>query len=104
MKYLGELRYFLGIEVEKFNQGIFLSQKKYVLDHLKEFKMMQCKPLKLPMDPYASFFLTSVWKACFSSEAQSTYLVLGEAFWKKRNEACEVHETCFLHFIGIFYF
>lgn len=32
MKNLGSLKYFLGIEVAQSNQGIFLSQKKYILD------------------------------------------------------------------------
>ena len=52
MKDLGEIRYFLGIEVDRTKQGIFLSQQKYVLDLLKEFNMMHVKPLKLPMDTH----------------------------------------------------
>ena len=34
MKNLGGLKYFLGIEVARSSQGIFLSQRKYVLDLL----------------------------------------------------------------------
>ncbi|XP_070669086.1 uncharacterized mitochondrial protein AtMg00810-like [Malus domestica] len=36
MKELGELKYFLGIEVARSKHGIFLSQRKYVLDLLAE--------------------------------------------------------------------
>jgi len=36
MKNLGGLKYFLGIEVARSEQGIFLSQRKYVLDLLSE--------------------------------------------------------------------
>ncbi|BBH02497.1 NB-ARC domain-containing disease resistance protein [Prunus dulcis] len=36
MKNLGGLKYFLGIEVARSQQGIFLSQKKYVLDLLTD--------------------------------------------------------------------
>jgi hypothetical protein len=32
MKNLGELKYFLGIEVARTKQGISLSQKRFVLD------------------------------------------------------------------------
>ncbi|KAJ9692434.1 hypothetical protein PVL29_011475 [Vitis rotundifolia] len=34
MKDLGRLKYFLGIEVFRSSEGIFLSQRKYVLDLL----------------------------------------------------------------------
>lgn len=32
MKDMGELRYFLGMEVDKSNQRMFLSQRKYIQD------------------------------------------------------------------------
>ena len=34
MKDLGHLKYFLGIEVSRSDKGIFLAQRKYVLDLL----------------------------------------------------------------------
>ncbi|XP_056695762.1 uncharacterized mitochondrial protein AtMg00810-like [Spinacia oleracea] len=52
MKDLGELRYFLGLEVDRPKEGIFLSQKKYTLDLLAEYGLTGCKPLKLPMDSH----------------------------------------------------
>ena len=52
MKDLGDIRYFLGIEVNGTKQGIFLSQQKYVLDLPKAFSMMHVKSLKLPMDSH----------------------------------------------------
>jgi len=36
MKWLGDLKYFLGIEVARSKHGIFLSQRKYILDLLAE--------------------------------------------------------------------
>lgn len=49
MKNLGGLKYFLGIEVARSNRGIFLSQRKYVLDLLAEVGMLDCKPIDTPM-------------------------------------------------------
>jgi len=46
MKDLGQLRYFLGIEVARSKQGIFLSQHKFVLDLLSVIEMLACKPIE----------------------------------------------------------
>ncbi|CAL2259698.1 unnamed protein product [Prunus armeniaca] len=49
MKDLGGLKYFLGIEVARSQQGIFLSQRKYVLDLLTDTGMLDCKPVDTPI-------------------------------------------------------
>lgn len=49
MKNLGGLKYFLGIEVARSKRGIFLSQKKYILDLLTEVGMLDCKPADTPI-------------------------------------------------------
>ena len=50
-KDLGELKYFLGVEVSRSKRGIFLSQRKYVLDLLAETGKMEAKPCSTPMIP-----------------------------------------------------
>lgn len=45
MKDLGELRYFLGIEVVKTKKGIWLLQRHYALEILAKYGMMACKPM-----------------------------------------------------------
>jgi hypothetical protein len=44
LKDLGELHYFLGIEVNKVRDGITLTQEKYATDLLKRVNMAECKP------------------------------------------------------------
>lgn len=39
LKELGELNFFLGVKVLPTPTGLFLSQRKYVLDLLEKFKM-----------------------------------------------------------------
>ena len=50
-KDLGMLRYFLGVEVMRSKHGIFLSQRKYVLDLLSETGKLGAKPCSSPMAP-----------------------------------------------------
>ena len=38
-------------------EGIFISQEKYTNDHLKRFKMDECKPIKTPMATNGHFDL-----------------------------------------------
>ncbi|KAM1032895.1 hypothetical protein TB2_035958 [Malus domestica] len=49
MKNLGDLKYFLGVEVARLSRGIFLSQRKYVLDLLKETCIFGCEPVDTPI-------------------------------------------------------
>ncbi|KAM0029928.1 putative RNA-directed DNA polymerase [Helianthus debilis subsp. tardiflorus] len=49
MKDLGRLKYFLGIEVLRSKHGIFICQKKYILDLLAEIGMIDCKPTDTPI-------------------------------------------------------
>ena len=50
-KDLGMLKYFLGVEVMRSKKGIFLSQRKYVLDLLSEIGNLGAKPCSTPMVP-----------------------------------------------------
>jgi Reverse transcriptase (RNA-dependent DNA polymerase). len=49
LKDLGDLHYFLGIEVNKVSDGILLTQEKYASDLLKRAGMLGCKPVATPM-------------------------------------------------------
>jgi transposase InsO family protein len=49
MSLLGELSFFLGLQICQRNQGIFISQTKYIREMLKRFGMEDCKPVITPM-------------------------------------------------------
>jgi hypothetical protein len=50
MKDLGNLHYFLGIEVIHTPEGILISQRHYVLSMLFKFGMVDCKSISMPLD------------------------------------------------------
>jgi hypothetical protein len=50
MKDLGLMHYFLGLEVWQSPKRIFLNQGKYTVEILKRFDMLECKPMKIPME------------------------------------------------------
>ena len=58
MKELGELKHFLGLEVERTNDGIFLCQQKYAQDLLDKYRMLDCKPISTPMEVNAKLCST----------------------------------------------
>nr|CAD1818497.1 unnamed protein product [Ananas comosus var. bracteatus] len=50
IKDLGNLKFFLGMEIARSKKGKAVSQRKYVLDLLSETGMLGCKPVETPMD------------------------------------------------------
>jgi hypothetical protein len=50
MKDLGNLHYFLGMQVQHRGGGLFLSQKQYMMDILERAGMAECKPCSTPVD------------------------------------------------------
>ncbi|CAH9071582.1 unnamed protein product [Cuscuta epithymum] len=59
MKDLGVLKYFLGIEVARSTDGIFLCQRKYILDIISEAGLLGAKPSSFPMEQNHSLGLAT---------------------------------------------
>ena len=50
VKDLGQMIYFVQIEISGGSKGMFLSQRKYVLDLLKETETLRCLPEATPIE------------------------------------------------------
>jgi hypothetical protein len=46
---MGELNFFLGIQVKEMKKGTFVHQAKYTNDLIKKFNMTELKPVSTPM-------------------------------------------------------
>jgi hypothetical protein len=53
MSMMGELTFFLGIQVKQTKQGIFVHQAKYMKDLIKKFNMEELKHVSTPISSAA---------------------------------------------------
>jgi hypothetical protein len=53
MSMMGELTFFLGIQVKQIKQGTFVHQVKYTKDLMKKFNTAELKPVSTPMSSVA---------------------------------------------------
>lgn len=53
MSMMGELTFFLGLQVKQSSEGIFINQAKYIKDLLKKYGMEDASPMKTPISPAA---------------------------------------------------
>ena len=49
MSMIGELSYFIGLQIKQLKNGIFVSQDKYIKDMIKKFGMSDSKAISTPM-------------------------------------------------------
>ncbi|GJZ90221.1 retrovirus-related pol polyprotein from transposon TNT 1-94 [Tanacetum coccineum] len=50
MSMMGEMMFFLGLQVNQSPRGIFINQSNYVLEILKKYGMKTCDPIGTPME------------------------------------------------------
>nr|GEX03073.1 uncharacterized mitochondrial protein AtMg00810-like [Tanacetum cinerariifolium] len=62
MSMMGEMKFFLGLQVNQLLNGIFINQSKYILDILKRLGMENCDTVPTPMVEQAKLKLDLVGK------------------------------------------
>nr|GFB39572.1 hypothetical protein [Tanacetum cinerariifolium]GFB39581.1 hypothetical protein [Tanacetum cinerariifolium] len=71
MGMMGEMKFFLGLQVNQFSNGIFINQSKYILDILKRFRMENCDTVPTPMVEQAKLKLDLVGKPVDQTDYRS---------------------------------
>ena len=56
MSMMGELTFFLGLQVKQTSDGTFINQSKYVSDIISKFKLSDSSSMRTPMSTGAKLF------------------------------------------------
>jgi histone deacetylase 1/2 len=62
LKDLGDLHYFLGIEVKRQGGDLLLKQERYATEVLQRVNMMDCKAVATPLPPSEKLSLSMMGK------------------------------------------
>jgi hypothetical protein len=71
MSMMGELTFFLSIQVKQRKQGTFVHQAKYIKDLMKKFNMVELKPVSTLMSTATSLGLDEDGKVVNQREYRS---------------------------------
>nr|GEW82432.1 copia protein [Tanacetum cinerariifolium] len=97
MSMMGEIKLFLGLQVNQFSNGIFINQSKYILDILKRFGMENCDTVLTPMVEQAKLKLDLVRKPVDHTDYQSDTLVC----WSSKKQNCVSISTAESEYVAV---
>ncbi|RVW15578.1 hypothetical protein CK203_077708 [Vitis vinifera] len=88
MSMMGELNFFLGLQIKRLNEGTFINQAKYIRDLLKMFNMEESKTMKTPMssfikldkDEKGKFIDSTMYRGMIGCESTTLILPYGRLF------------------------
>ncbi|RVW79404.1 hypothetical protein CK203_056080 [Vitis vinifera] len=67
MSMMGELNFFLGLQIKQLKEGTFINKAKYIRDLLKRFNMEESKTMKTPMCSSIKFDKNEKGKSIYST-------------------------------------
>ena len=120
MKDLGLMHYFLGLEVWQRDGCFFIGQGKYAMEILKRSKMVDCKPMSIPLvsnsrnidalglggfDPNLYCWLIG---SLVSSQHSTTHQLCSQLFesvhggpWESALDGCKAHTSLHHRYLGV---
>nr|GEY54289.1 retrovirus-related Pol polyprotein from transposon TNT 1-94 [Tanacetum cinerariifolium] len=91
MSMMGEMRFFLRLQVNQFSNGIFINQSKYILDILKRFGMENYDTVPTPMVEQAKLKLDLVEKPVDHTDFRS---IIGSLMYVTSSRPDRMFATC----------
>ncbi|GJU11063.1 retrovirus-related pol polyprotein from transposon TNT 1-94 [Tanacetum coccineum] len=91
MSMMGELKFFLGIQIHQSPRGIFINQAKYAQDILKKYGMTSCDSIGTPM---ATKHLDADLSGTPVDQTKYRSMV-GELMYRTASRPDIVHATCY---------
>nr|GEZ55342.1 uncharacterized mitochondrial protein AtMg00810-like [Tanacetum cinerariifolium] len=91
MSMMGEITFFLGLQVNQSPCGIFKNQSKYVLEILKKYEMESCNPVGTPMEITDKLDLDHNGTSVDATEYRS---MIGALMYLTSSRPDIVHATC----------
>ncbi|KAL6340644.1 hypothetical protein AAG906_010552 [Vitis piasezkii] len=67
MSIMGELKFFIGLQIKQLKERTFINQAKYIIDLLKRFNMEEAKTMKTPMISSIKFYKDEKGKSIYST-------------------------------------
>nr|GEY92491.1 hypothetical protein [Tanacetum cinerariifolium] len=91
MSMMGEMKFFLGLQVHQFSNRIFINQSKYTLDILKRFRMENYDTVPTPMVEQAKLKLDLVGKPVDHTDYRS---IIGSLVYVTSSRPDIIFATC----------
>nr|GEZ51523.1 uncharacterized mitochondrial protein AtMg00810-like [Tanacetum cinerariifolium] len=91
MSMMGEMTFFLGLQVNQSPCGIFINQSNYVLEILKKYGMEFCNPVGTPMEIKDKFDLNQNGTLVDATKYRS---MIGALMYLTSSRPNIVHATC----------
>ncbi|GJT49307.1 retrovirus-related pol polyprotein from transposon TNT 1-94 [Tanacetum coccineum] len=91
MSMMGEMTFFLGLQVNQSPRGIFINQSNYVLEILKKYGMETCDPVGTPMETKVKLDLDQNGTLVDATKYRS---MIGALMYLTSSRPDIVHATC----------
>nr|GEV41715.1 retrovirus-related Pol polyprotein from transposon TNT 1-94 [Tanacetum cinerariifolium] len=89
MSMMGELNFFLGLQIKQMEDGIFFNQSKYIKEMLKKFGLENSKPMKTLMSSDTKLTKDEECKSVDSTKYRG---MIGQVHRIRHEEEIDVHE------------